>query len=250
MPTEVLPGDLEELQERLWGSGSRYAVDLLARASLHRPVMVDAAAAVAAISPYTWLLHRIGPAGIRLTRAGYLPPAIVRDAFETLNWDQGWLGEGAKEHLTPPVLELRQSARRMALVRPHRGMLFRTALGDRLSRDPGRLWWHIASRLPEARAEAERDAGLLLLLAVASATPLDTQVAHEHLRRGMAALGWKDTRTGQPLDDGQALEAARDTWSCLRRLGAIPEQRQGGRPAPPGPAAVSLARAALRRLVA
>lgn len=246
MVTQPEFSEVQALVNRLSGPAASEMTDLIARAALHRPVMVDAAAASAAIRPYSWLLGRIGVSGIQLTKAGYLPPAVVTEAFAALGWNPQWIGAGGREHLSPPMLRLRQSARRMALVRTHRGVLFRTALGERLHRDPGRLWWHIAGRLPDARQAAERDAGLLLLLAVASATPLDAEVAHDRLRRGMAALGWKDTRTGQPLDAWQVLEAACNTWSCLHWLGAIPEPRRGRSPAPPRSAAVSLARAALR----
>jgi hypothetical protein len=100
----------------------------------------------------------------------------------------------------------------------------------------------MASRLPDARTDAELDAGLLLLFAVASKTPQDHHSAADLLRRGMAALGWHDARSGQPLDEWQAFEAGRGTWECLQRLGAVTE-RAG---AQPGPAGVALARAALR----
>ena len=246
MVTDQVPGDVQGVLDRLAGPGASFVTGLVAAAALDRPVIIDSASVTAAVWPYTWLLGRIGHDGIRLTSAGYLPPPVVTEAVSELGWEKEWPGAHNREHHTLPVLELRRSARRLGLVRTHRGVLLRTMLGTRFGQDPGRLWWYVASRLPEARSEAERDAGLLLLLAVASATPLDMQSSDDLVRRGMMALGWRDAVTRQPLEQWQAFEAARSTWECLRRLGAIPETHFGEPPARPGPAGVALARAALR----
>lgn len=241
------PSDqVEGLLERLRGPDAGFVAGLIAAAALHRPVLADARLLARAVRPYAWLLGRIGDEGIALTPAGYLPPQVVTEAVTELGWGRECLGTQNREHLAVPVLELRQSARRMALVRTHRGVLLRTAAGTRLAHEPVRLWWHLAGRLPDARNDAERDAGLLLLLAVASRTPQDEHAAADLLRRGMAALGWHDARTTLPLDEWQALDAGRATWDCLLRLGAVSEPAAGGPPLPPGPAGVALARAALR----
>lgn len=241
------PSDqVEGLLERLRGPHAGFIAGLVAAAALHRPVLAEAGPVAAAVRPYTWLLGRVGDEGIALTSAGYLPPPVVAEAVTVLGWQQAGGGATSREHLTPPLLELRHSARRMALVRTHRGVLLRTAAGTRLARDPVQLWWHVASRLPEGRNEAERDAGLLLLLAVASKTPQDARSAADLLQRGMAALGWHDARSGLPLEEWQAFEAGHGTWECLLRLGALREPADGEPPAPPGPAGVALARAALR----
>lgn len=241
------PSDqVEGLLERLRGPDAGYMASLVAAAALHRPVLVETGPVVDAVRPYSWLLGRIGAEGIALTEAGYLPPQVVTEAVTSLGWAGEWAGAHNREHLTLPVLELRQSARRMALVRTHRGVLLRTTAGERLARDPVQLWWHLASRLPDGRNDAERDAGLVLLLGVASKTPQDTATAGDLLRRGMAALGWHDARSGLPLDEWQAFEAGRSTWECLLRLGAVRLPRDSGPPAAPGPAGTALARAALR----
>jgi hypothetical protein len=241
------PSDqVEGLLERLRGPDAGFIAGLVAAADLHRPVLVEARPVVAAVRPYTWLLGRVGEEGIGLTSAGYLPPQVVTEAVTALGWDREWIGAHNREHLTLPVLELRQSARRMALLRTHRGILLRTAAGARLTRDPVQLWWHVAGRLPEGRNDAERDAGLLLLLAMASKTPQDLHSATDLLRRGMAALGWHDARSRLPLDEWQAFDAGRSTWESLQRLGVLREPAAGQPPAPPAPAGVALARAALR----
>ncbi|MBO0776368.1 MAG: hypothetical protein J2P34_08625 [Actinobacteria bacterium] len=241
-PTDQLDG----LLERLRGPDAGFIAGLVDAAALDRPVLVEAGPAAAAVRPYTWLLARVGETGIALTSAGYLPPAVVTEAVTELGWERDWIGAANREHLTLPVLELRHSARRMALVRTHRGVLLRTAAGARVARDPVRLWWHLADRLPDGRNDAERDAGLVLLLGVASKLPHSSRTAGDLLRRGMSALGWHEARSRLPLDEWQAFEAARSTWEVLQRLGVFRETTAGEAPVPPGPAGVALARAALR----
>lgn len=241
-PTDQVDG----LLERLRGPDASFVAGLIAAAAVDRPVLAEAGPIAAAVHPYTWLLGRVGQRGIALTAAGYLPPKVVTEAMPALGWQTRPGGTASREHLATPLLELRQSARRMALLRTHRGVLMRTATGTRLAGDPVRLWWHVAGCLPEGRNEAERDAGLLLLLAVANKMPQDEASAGDLLRRGMAALGWHEARSGLPLDEWQAFDAARGTWECLLRLGVVREPRRGGVPAPPGPDGVALARAALR----
>ncbi len=248
MRTDEIPRDVESLLDRLVGPDAALVADLAAAAMLERPVVIDSTSAAASVRPYSWLLGRIGEEGIRLTSAGYLPPAVVTEAITSLGWEDKWIGAHNRENQTLPVLELRHSARRLGLVRIYRRILLRTSLGTRLRGDPGGLWWHIASRLPEARNDAEHDAGVLLLLAVAAAAPVSNQATGDLLRRGMGALGWRDAETLGPLDEWQAFGAARETWDYLQRLSAIANPHFGQPPVRPGSAGVALARAALRGL--
>ena len=135
----------------------------------------------AAVEPYRWLLARVGD-GVRLTQAGYLPPAIVTETMRSLGWDADWIGKQNREDQTLPVLLLRDSARRFGLLRTSRGVLLRTVAGRRLTDDPIGLWWHVAERLPPARGEAERVAGLLYLIAVAPRRPRSDIANRRHTR--------------------------------------------------------------------
>ncbi|HEY6749527.1 MAG TPA: hypothetical protein VI357_27890 [Mycobacteriales bacterium] len=164
-----------------------------------------------------------------------------------LGWRDRWMGEANREYHTTPVLELRESAQRLGLVRKYRGVLLPTKVGRILESDPVALWWHVADHLPEARTEAETDAGMLVLLMVGSGTPISTTVLARHLTTGMAALGWRTARTGEPLDEHRAFAAGRSTWTALRRLGALLDDDWGGPPAPATPAGIQLARAAVLR---
>ncbi|UOY01894.1 plasmid pRiA4b ORF-3 family protein [Blastococcus sp. PRF04-17] len=191
------------------------------------------------VEPYRWFLARLGD-GVKLTAAGYLPPALVGETMRTLGWDADWIGAATREDITRPVAELRDTARRLGLVRVHRGTLGPTTLGRRLAEDPTALWRHIAARLPLARAHPDRVAGLLWLLAVAAGRPHPERTVAE----GLAVLGWLSSRTGQPLDETEAFYAVRDsTWTVFDRLGVLGTRRD--RNQPPTPPAAALARASL-----
>ena len=237
----------EDLLDRLSGSEAVRFRGFVARLTRSEPVRVDESAAAEAVRPYTWLLGRLGTDGVQLTSAGYLPPTVVTEVVTALGWHDRWIGAANREYHTTPVLELRESARRFGLVRKQRGVLLPTKVGRTLQSAPVALWWHVAHHLPDARTEAEADAGMLLLLMVASGIPLSATARDRLLQTGMAALGWRTARTGEPLDEHQAFAAGRSTWAALRRLGALPDDDWGAPPAPATPAGIQLARAALLR---
>jgi hypothetical protein len=192
------------------------------------------------VAPYRWLLDRVGE-GVRLTQAGYLPPAIVSAAMRELGWTEDWYGEANREIHAAPVLELRESAQRFGLLRKNRGQLLVTKLGRRLVDDPDGLWWHLAGHLPDARSEPERHAGVLYLLTVAAGRPLDRDL----LAEGMSILGWVQSDARESLSESAAFGAARDTWAFFRRLGLLPKGLRWDDVVPPAPPARTLARAAL-----
>ena len=88
---------------------------------------------------------------------------------------------------------------------------------------------------------------MLLLVLAGSGTALSTAVMNRLLAAGLSALGWRVSGGGAPLDSWQAFAAARDTWSCLCRVGALPEEDWGAPAALATPAGIQLARAALLR---
>jgi len=191
------------------------------------------------VEPYRWFLERLGD-GVTLTSAGHLPPSLVVETMQRLGWDADWIGKANREDLTIPVAALRETARRLGLVRVHRRQLRATTAGRRLSDDPVGLWQHIAARLPLGRSDAERQAGMLWLFTLAGGIA----EAEELVARGLWLLGWADGRLGRPLGSSQAFVAYRDTWVVFDRLGVLGDRRRAtGQP--PSPAAVDLARAAL-----
>ncbi len=239
MAEVAVPAPLAELVAAVpAGPERRWLRRMIADAALGEPVTMDVSTATRMVHPYTWLLHHVGADGITLTAAGYLPPAHVEAAFDELGMGEEWIGKGTREDLTPPVLHLRESAQRMGLLRKHHGRLLRTVRGRALGTDPLALWWHLAERMPpRSRAVAEVQAGLILLLAVATQTTEDVDAVTADL---LGAIGWMSA-DGTPLTPWMAAHAGSGTRAVLRRVGALATDRSE-RPTPEG---VLFARASL-----
>lgn len=107
---------------------------MLEAARLDEPVLVEAETAAKMVRAYSWLLDHVGDQGIKLTGAGYLPPAHVEAVVAALDLGQEWIGKGNREVQTAPVLHLRETATKMGLLRKHRGMLLATSRGRALAR--------------------------------------------------------------------------------------------------------------------
>lgn len=217
--------EVEAVVDRLRDARSLPWLRVIDDAELDGTAEPEAAASVV-VAPYRWLLQRVGD-GIRLTQAGYLPPAVVKAAMVELGWQGDWYGAGNREVETP-VRELRESAQRFGLLRKNRGQLLRTKLGGRLVDDPSGLWWHLATRLPDGRSDAERQAGILYLLTVAAGRPRDGEL----LATGMTILGWTTNRV-EPVSSTSAFTAAWHTWWVFRWLRLVPENKRWDEPEPP-----------------
>jgi len=165
-----------------------------------------------AVSRYTALLREVGD-GITLTAAGYLPPRVVETLWDDLDLDDEWIGKGNREDMTLPVLQLRESATALGLVRKNRGKLLPTAAGRRFASDPQALWQHIASRIPLGRP-FERDAGMLALIFIAAAQDWDRE-SESAGARALADLGWQTRDGGLPQS---AYHFSQPTLSVLHSL--------------------------------
>jgi hypothetical protein len=216
-----VPGPLEELAAAVRTTPLRRQLRRFIGAALQEPAEPDAATAARMVAPYAWLVDRVGP-GITLTGAGYLPPAHVAAAVTELGLAAEWPGAGNRESQTQPVLELRESATRMGLLRKNRGQLLLTSRGQALAADPRALWRHLAERMPLRSADPfERQAGLLLLVAVATRSADDL---NETVARFMRDIGWASS-DGTPLSTALAGQAASGTRAVLRRLGGVRAER-------------------------
>jgi hypothetical protein len=238
------PRPLDELVHAVRSTaGKRELRQLIRAARLDQPVSVDAETAARMVHPYTWLLNRISDDGIKLTSAGYLPPAHVEAAMTELSLGEEWMGGGNRENQTLPVLHLRESAANMGLLRKRRGMLLLTSRARGLRADPVALWWHLAERMPPKSPDpCERQAGLILLAALAAQAAGDPDVITARL---LSAIGWING-DGTELKELTAGHASWDTRIVLRRLGALTDDGRLRPAAKPTAEGVTFARAALR----
>ncbi len=169
--------------------------------------------------PYRWLLERVGTEGIKLTSAGYLPPAHVEAAAAALDFGDEWIGTLNRENQTIPMLELRESAQDLGLLRKAKGHLSVTAAGRKLLTSPLGLAKHIATRLPLGKAAYEQQAGLMALLHFAAGRTPDYPLIAEML----TAQGWR-VESGA-LNEHDSYRAAEHTITVLRRLQVQPNWR-------------------------
>jgi Plasmid pRiA4b ORF-3-like protein len=108
-PPGDLPGPLEELLSAVRDGHARRELRWLMGAALAGKPDIDTVTAARMVRPYAWLLDRVGDEGIRLTGAGYLPPAHVEAAATEPGLLEDWMGKGKRETQTLPVLHLREN---------------------------------------------------------------------------------------------------------------------------------------------
>lgn len=96
------------------------------------------------------LLDQIGT-GVKLTGAGYLPPAMVTQLMADTGLDRKWIGKNNREDHTYPIWQLRDWARALGLVRKYKGELRPTRLGAALKDDRVALADLIARKIPHDR---------------------------------------------------------------------------------------------------
>jgi hypothetical protein len=222
------------------------ALDALAAS----PPSVDAAEPETFGAHYRWLLNRIGDEGVKLTAAGYLPPALVSETVDALELNDHWNASTNREHHIPEVLHFRESAQHLGLLRKANGRLLLTKAGTRARTHPDLLWRHMVTVLPVAttsrgpEAECGRQAGTLFLLAVAAGLP--KQARAELVREGLSAAGWRDGG-GDALSDRSAYHMMWGTSIVLEYLQLLPRRLTWPEPpeTPVSAKAITLARAAL-----
>ena len=171
------------LRDRSLGASGLTA---LVKEALRADADVDDAVLEQATLRYRVLIRTIG-GGVELTGAGYLPPRIVDGLCRELDLGEEWIGRGNREHLTLPVLTLRESATALGLLRKARGRLTVTKAASSLAGDPRGLFGHIRTRVPLGR-EFERDAGLLGLLFAAAGR--DWWQSRAQAAEIASSLGW------------------------------------------------------------
>ena len=212
---------IQELTHRLRPGIRREFRSYLAGAGLDGSAFVDTDVAGAMTAPYRWLARRIGPGGLPLTAAGWLPPAVVHEAMTELGWARDWIGKANREDQTLPVLLLRESARHLGLIRKFKGRLVLTAAAKGLLDDPVQLWLFLARAVARRhRQDSERDAVQLLLLEVAAGKRTRWDDYLDAVSFGLGVLGWT-TRTGSDLPPETVQDLLYDARAALINLGVF-----------------------------
>lgn len=184
----AVTGELAELHAQLDRRGVRLLREVLGRPFSHGPTDISDVEAARLTETYRTFLDVIGD-GVTLTAAGYLAPTVVEQIAERSGIGDWWIGKANREDLTPPVAEVRNSARALGLVSLRKGRLSPTASAIRCGQDPKALWRHIVGRLPLGTKDAERQAGWMALAVVGSGTP--AQEWRSEISDLLFALGWR-----------------------------------------------------------
>ncbi len=167
-----MPAELADLRSRLVQMGDPRITLLLAGSAEDPRPVVDEGEAARLVEAFTALLDLVGHR-VRLTGAGYLPPAVVEQLAERLGVTEWWIGAANREDLTQPIAGVRESARALGLVTVRKGWLAPTAAARRLREHPVGLWRHIVARLPLRRKDFDRGAGWAALAVAASGAPVE-----------------------------------------------------------------------------
>lgn len=187
----AVTGEMAELAEQLERRGVRLLREVLGRPPSHGPIDVTDSEAARLTETYRIFLEVIGD-GVTLTGAGYLPPAVVEQFAERSGITRWWIGKANREDPTPPVAEVRDTARALGLVSVRKGRLTPTTAATRCRQDPQALWRHIVGRLPLGTKDADRQAGWMALAVAGRGAP--AQEWRSEISDLLFALGWRGGR--------------------------------------------------------
>ncbi|WP_157073277.1 plasmid pRiA4b ORF-3 family protein [Kribbia dieselivorans] len=230
-------GELADIAARLEYMGNRTLRIALTQPMSYEPAEVSEADAARLTETYRIFLDIVAD-GVSLTAAGRLPPAVVRTIADQTGLRQWWIGQANREDQTPPVTDIRETARALGLVSVRKGRLAPTAAVARIRENPVALWRHIVSRLPLGK-DAAREAGWLTLAVAGSGVPAsdwDGVVGDLMFTLGWRIAGFPDE---PPSGDSPTLDVLEILAGRVRRGWRAPSKVD--------PAIAATARAAIRR---
>ncbi len=183
------------------------------------PSAIDADTAARIIRPFAWLMDAVGADGLDLTAAGWMPQSTVLAGMTELGWITDWIGKGNREDVTPPIAVLRETAQRIGLVRVQKGRLLLSAAAKKALGDAPAQLRLIAEGLYRKLSDAETDAAVLLLLAIADGTPREDR--WRSVAFGLEMCGWQSS-SGWRFTEQDIGHATFWTQRVLNQLGDAP----------------------------
>jgi hypothetical protein len=198
-------------------------------------------------APYRWLIERAGRQGVVLTKAGYLPPALVQEAAARSAYAP-FLGlvRTIRETKFPVVTALRESAVELGLLRKDRGVLRVTRQGRKLADDPAGLLRFGVDRLAyRTTGDLDRCAAGVFAALVTFADPDRPVQSWNVVAEVLTEAGWRVA--GEPLGWIDARSLPLPARRLFLLTGAVNETGDwmDGYDFEPGPGGVELARALL-----
>ena len=223
------------LLQAVWGErGSSWAAEYpVVRQSLLSEMLPflasDIAVPVAAgacLMPLRWLLERIGD-GVTLTRAGWLPKALVVEANDTFGWFDLFGVTLRTETDLPELGALNELARRTRLITRKGGRVSLSAVGRRVLTHPSRLWRIVVTDMFSARTFEGEGAAL----AAATLVRANMPVAYPRVEAtvGAGLVGRWHTASGESLEEWSGLDATREFGLLADVFGWIEQDDDGQR---------------------
>jgi hypothetical protein len=184
---------------------------------LSHPAELPAATATDPLPPLGWLLTQLDD-GIALTQTGNLSRKFVQQSADRFGWD--FPQPPRTEDELFDLRQLRHFAQALGLARRSGGTLKLTAKGRRLLADPGSLWRAVAASLLGDNDFAVFTGELFLALLLAADSVPDIQIKAT-VGQAVTEEGFRETRTGEPLDEHQISWAVHETSNRCRVLGLL-----------------------------
>ena len=203
LPWHSLPDPLADLIKTQRGTSWNVVTDWLESLGPRTPLALTDAEVQQATRPWLAVLHAVGQ-GVKLTSAGYLPPATVEQIAQASGVTEWWIGKANREDLTPPVAELREGAQALGLLRKSKGVLMPTARAKAAVHEPRALVEVVLAKLPLGKT-FEAEAGWFTALGLA---------AEESGRAVQAAVAQILNDRGWRIKGGGTItKQAADSWA-------------------------------------
>lgn len=212
-------GRLVDMVDRLYGSELGHRLVMRLADLLVARVPPTDAERETALAPYLWFLDQTAGDGIQLTSAGYIPPALVKEAAEVIPSMRVWIGGVHREADTFPVHDFRQSLQGLGLIRKYRGRLVRTKLGTQAREDLSVLWRIIRvgiSAFPHDGYPAHE----MLLTLLHAATTIGHPIDRREIAATLTEIGWHNA-TGEPVRDYLVASSRGLPMAVLEELGEV-----------------------------
>ncbi|MFH8249502.1 plasmid pRiA4b ORF-3 family protein [Microbacterium sp. B2969] len=189
------------------------------RVGLLAPRQLSDAEVTDAVTPFAWLIGRVGVEGMTLTKAGWMPPAAVLEGMTTLGWRDDWIGEANREDLTYPMRELRASAERLRLIRKVNGRLELVSRTRAAIDKAGVLAEQIGRMLLRQRmTDSQRVASTALVIGLADESISSRRDAERQVLDLVNELGYVDAQ-GRELDQRWFRSLTEPVLEVLEQLG-------------------------------
>jgi hypothetical protein len=181
-------------------------------------------AAGTCLMPLRWLLERIGD-GVTLTRAGWLPKALVVEANDTFGWFDLFGVTARTETDLPELGTLNELARRTRLITRRGRRVSLSAVGRRVLTDPDRLWRIVVADMFSAGTYEGEGAAL----AAATLVRANMPVAYPRVEAtvGAGLVGRWRTASGESLEEWSGLDATREFGVLADVFGWIEQDDDG-----------------------